>query len=405
MARTKQVSRTGVKRIRDDDENVEYVPSSLLVTNIDIDSREAFETFREGLKHLNRAELETYLFNALPEFDPESSLSFVDRCHADVCFLLSGERGNPLDVKSLTLQLILTFAFLHLSPVDHKRIIERHRVADGVESPSSPEIGSVSLYNYDASNSDLKSEMIEPVIEEEIPEVLKGSYVREVSLPETDVAEETVENAIVPKIFTSKTQICALFDDPRLAGGGRPKIHFENVPCTHMGHRVYVYKNLVELVEPERVGTLRRGDNWNGRPDPLSPGTSDPDHPEDHRFEDPTKFNLDPYAAAQPHIASIPASLGFNRRWDSRFSPPRWDTHKSLQGWLKLEIVCAEIPFPWSDPSARACIWEWQDDHARKIEWCTDAQFTKIYKLSFWKGYYIRREKGLPCIRGASTHW
>ena len=82
-----------------------------------------------------------------------------------------------------------------------------------------------------------------------------------------------------------------------------------------------------------------------------------------------------------------------------------WDTYKSLSGWLKLEIVCAEIPFPWSDPNARASIWEWRDNHAPSIKWCKEAQLIRKNRLGFWKGYYIRREKKLECIHGAFSRW
>ena len=180
-----------------------------------------------------------------------------------------------------------------------------------VESPSISEIVSVSSENSDDISADPESEASGPESEDEISNDINSDPESEASgpesgdeIPEVDDVEE--ETARAPRVFTSGTQICRLFDNPRLPQVPPPAILFSAVPSTHVGRRVYTIAALDGPVVPERVGTIRRGDNWNGRPDPK------PDDP-----EDPIKYNLQPYAASQPHSVSIPASLGLNRKWDS----------------------------------------------------------------------------------------
>ena len=268
MARTKQIERVGVIAM-DDDGNDAYVPSSLFATDIDIDSREAWEIFHESLKHLSREELETDLFNALPEYGSDSSLSFSDRCHADVCFSLREERGNSHDVKNLTLQLILTFAFLHLCPVERKRFVERHTVVESVvvhinedssdnvsisstsneDSSDNVSTSSKSSYAYNDSDEDKSIgttngpaigclEVYEPASESE-PE----SELDFIPLPEVEE---------FPRVFTSGTQICRPEEDPK----GTLPFLTSRVRTTHVGRRVYTSGELTGPVEPEQVGTI-----------------------------------------------------------------------------------------------------------------------------------------------------
>ena len=430
MARTKQVERVRVIDIdMDDDGSDTYVPASLFTTEIDIDSREALEIFLESLKHLSREELETDLFNTLPAYGPDSRVSFSERCHADVCFSLRQENENSHDVPMLTLQLILTFAFLHLSPVDRKRLVERHPVIDNASISSDSSDVSISSNSNgnipdNAGDSSFMEDSSYEYNDSEAPTDDDRSWTSanprpigclEIYIPEEGELDIELDFIPVPQVedlepvYTSSTQVCLPGQDP---ADTLPPLFREvpyGAPTAHIGRRIYrtalVLPVLTGTVEPERVGTIRRGDEWNGRPDPLTVGEFDPDYPDDFRSEDPNDYNLRPYASAQPGSVSIPAALGYNRQWDSRFPPPPYSIKHTLSPKLLQQIVCAEIPFLWSDPNASALIGEWKEDHLRRLEWCKLAQLVEEKKLSFWKGYFKRRELDLPVVRGCGNHW
>ena len=268
MARTKQIERVGVIAI-DDDGNDAYVLSSLFATDIDIDSREACEIFLESLKHLSREELETDLFSTLPEYGSDSRVSFSDRCHADVCFSLRHERGNSHDVQNLTLQLILTFAFLHLSPIERKRLVERHPVIDNVSissasndnSSDNVSTSSKSSYAYNDSEVDKSIGTTDAPYAIGCLEV----YVPSESEPETEqdfIPLPEVED--FARVFTSGTQVCQQGDDPKDTLSPLFRSVGSRVLTTHVGRRVYKSSfgsTLTGPVVPEQVGTIRRGDD------------------------------------------------------------------------------------------------------------------------------------------------
>ena len=321
--------------------------------------------------------------------------------------------------------LILTFAFLHLSPIERKRLVERHPVIESVvvhiNEDSSDNVSISSTNNEDSpdnvSTSSKSSYAYKDSDDDNSIGTTDGPAIGclEVYKPESESEPETEQNFIplpevedFARVFTSGTQVCQQGEDPKDTLPILFRSVGSRVLTTHVGRRVYkssLGSTLTGPVVPNQVGTIRRGDDWNGRPDPLKVGTPDPNYPEDFRSDDPNDYNLRPFAAAQPGSVSIPSTLGYNRSWDSRFPPPPYEIKRTLSDRLRREIVCAEIPFPWSDPNAQALIGEWGEDNLRRLEWCKVAKLVKENRLSFWRGYYARREKGLPVIRGCGSHW
>ena len=388
MARTKQTNRSRAwKRTRDDDAVGPYVPMKLWTMYIDVDYREECEIFIDNLKHLRKDQIETFLFNALPNWDPVSRMSFSDRCYADVSYSFEDGRRMACDLPALTIQLILTFAFLHLSPYQRGRFTERHRAAAVYEVlPASPEPSSTSESESESEDDDLSATNVSSGAEEESHQ----SEREVISVQDSDQEELGPEDEEVEAAYDSGADLSYAeavqdtdFDEVITLPGSSTRVVRKKV----------VNKNPTgpdAKVGPwnrPAVGYYRRGDQWNGAPPPLADRSL------------PHLYNDQPFRYSNAHCGSISASLGESRRWDSRFPPPTFDNYRELPDHLKEEIICAEIPYKWTSPNGRAYLTEWEEDNARRLEWCIEAQTIRDHKLSFWRGYYIRRAQNLLWIR------